>query len=181
MTTLKFSLSEEVLAKVAKVKLLLLDVDGVLTDGKIVIDDQGKETKIFNVLDGFGIVIFRKCGYKVAIISARAAGAVNARAKDLNIDKVYQAAFPKMDSYVKLLAEMKLKDEDICFIGDDLPDLGVLKRVGFAVTVPNAVAEVKKIAHYITTNTGGAGAVREVIEIILKTQGRWDNIIENLD
>ena len=123
--------------------------------------------------------MIHRAGIKTAILSARAAGAVKARCKDLKIDKVCQNARPKIAAYLKILKEMKLKDEQVCFIGDDLPDLQVLRRVGFSVSVPNGRQEVKKCADYITKNRGGAGAVREVVELILKTQGLWGRILRN--
>ena len=159
--------------KINKIKVLALDVDGVLTDGKIIVDNKGNELKNFDVQDGFGIVFFKKAGFKTAIISARSTKAVSIRAKDLGIDKIYQNAYPKLKAYKKMLRDFKVNDEEVCFIGDDLPDLPVLEKVGFAATVPNAVQEVKQAADYITHKTGGAGAVRELIELILKTQGKW--------
>lgn len=163
--------------RLKKIKLLILDVDGVLTDGKIIIDSKGEEIKVFDVQDGFGLVILRKSGIKTAILTARASRVVHHRAKDLKIDKVYQDAYPKLDYYKKLLREFKLKDEEVCFMGDDWPDIEVLKQVGFAVAVPNAVPEAKEVADYVTKNRGGAGAVREVIELILKDRGLWPAII----
>ena len=163
--------------KIKKIKLLILDVDGVMTNGEIIIGGQGKETKVFNVQDGYGIVLFQRAGYKTAILSARATNAVNARASDLKINKVCQDAHPKLKEYKKLLRDMKLKNEQACFIGDDLPDIEVLQSVGFSVAVPNAVTEVKQIVDYITKRKGGRGAVREVIELILKTQGKWTGIL----
>lgn len=162
---------------IKKIKLLVLDVDGVLTDGKIILDSKGGETKVFDVQDGYGLVVLRKAGIKTAILTARSSVVVRHRARDLKIDKVYQDAFPKIVFYKKLLRNFKLKDEEVCFIGDDWPDIEVLRRVGFAVSVPNAVQEVKQVAHYVTKHKGGAGAVREVIEMILKTQGFWPAII----
>ncbi len=159
--------------KLKKIKLLIMDVDGVLTDGRIVIDDEGRETKFFNVQDGFGIVVFRRAGFKTAILSARASQVVQHRAKDLQIDKVYLDAYPKIDAYKEMLKAFRLTDEAVCFIGDDWPDVEVLKRVGFAVAVPNATPETKEAAHHVTRNKGGAGAVREVIELIMKAQGCW--------
>ncbi len=164
-------------SKIKKIKLLALDVDGVLTNGKIVLDNRGKELKYFDVQDGYALVQLRKSGILTAIISARSAPSVTARAKDLKIDKVYQDAYPKLDAYQKLLRDFNLKDDEICFAGDDLPDLPVLRRVGFAVAVANAVKEVKDIAHYVTKNFGGDGAVREVIEMILKGQGKWEKVL----
>lgn len=164
--------------KIKKIKLLILDVDGILTNGQIILDEKGKETKIFDVHDGFGIVLFQRAGYKTAILSARSAEAVTQRARDLKIDKICQDASPKIDVYNKLLREFNLADAQVCFMGDDLPDIEVLKKVGFSVTVPNAVSEVKKCADYITKQKGGQGAVREVVDLILKTQRKWPGILK---
>ena len=169
-----------VIEKIQKVRVLVMDVDGVLTDGKIIIDAGGNEIKNFDVQDGFGIVFFKRAGYKTAVISARAAEAVSVRLKDLKVDKIYQDAYPKVNAYVKLLNDLRVTEGQVCFIGDDLPDLGVLKRVGFAVAVANAVDEVKKAADYVTKKNGGEGAVREVIELILKTQGKWESIVASI-
>ncbi len=167
-------------AKFKKVKLLVMDVDGVLTDGKIVVDAQGKELKFFDVQDGFGLVLLRQAGIKTAILSARSAPAVTARAEDLKIDKICQDAYPKASVYERLIHEVNCTDEQVCFMGDDLPDLPVLKRVGLAIAVPNAMPELKKVAHYVTMRRGGDGAVREVVELILKTQGKWKNIVARM-
>lgn len=167
--------------KLNKIKLLVMDADGVLTDGKIVVDAQGKELKFFDVQDGFGLVLLRQEGIKTAILSARSSSAVTARAEDLKIDKICQDAYPKTNAYESLIKELGCTDEQVCFMGDDLPDLPVLKRVGLAVAVPNAMDELKKIAHYVTTRRGGAGAVREVIELILKAQGKWKNIVAQME
>lgn len=163
--------------KINKIKVLAMDVDGVLTDGRIILDDEGQEIKNFDVLDGFGLVLWKQAQGLTAIITARAAPTVSHRAKDLKIDKVYQNAYPKLKSYQKMLKEMKVSDEEVCFIGDDLPDLPVLRRVGLAVAVSNAVFEVKSVADYITVKNGGQGAVREVVELILKIQGKWQRLI----
>lgn len=167
--------------RIGKIKLLALDVDGVLTDGKIIYDSAGREIKNFQVQDGYGIVFFQQAGFKTAIITARASQVVAMRAKDLKINRLYQNAFPKIHAYRQMLRDFKLKDEQLCFIGDDLLDIPILKRVGFAVAVPNAVDEVKKVVHYITRKTGGNGAVREVIDLILKTTGRWEAVMAELE
>ncbi|MCK5013723.1 MAG: HAD-IIIA family hydrolase [Candidatus Omnitrophica bacterium] len=167
--------------KIKKVKLLILDVDGVLTKGDIILDEKGKEIKVFNVQDGFGIVLFQRAGLKTAILSARSAGAVTARAKDLKVNAVCQDAYPKTAVYQKLLRDFKLRDAQVCFMGDDLPDIEVLTKVGFSVAVVNAVSEVKKKADYITKRKGGCGAVREVIELILKTQKKWPAILRKYE
>ena len=155
-----------------------MDVDGVLTDGGIIVDSKGNEIKKFNVLDGFGIVVAAKYGLKTAIITARMSKPVDFRAKDLRVNKVYQDAFPKIDAYKKMLKAFSVKDSEVCFVGDDVPDLGILKRVGFAVAVPNSASGIKKYAHYITKRRGGEGAIREVIELILGAQGKWEQVLK---
>lgn len=166
--------------KLKKIRLLVMDVDGVLTDGKIVVDARGKELKFFDVQDGFGLVLLRQAGIKTAILSARSSPAVTARAQDLKIDKICQDAYPKTIVYEKLIQEFGYRDEQVCFVGDDLPDLPVLKRVGVAVAVPNAVDELKKVSDYVTTRRGGDGAVREVVELILNAQGKWKDIVARM-
>ena len=156
-----------------RVKLLLLDVDGVLTDGRIIIGNYGDEIKNFDVLDGLGIILVRRTGIKTAIITARLSRIVKIRAKQLKIDKVYQNHY-KIKSLDEILKRFKVKAEEICFMGDDLIDIPILKRVGMAVSVPNAVSETREVAHYITKRAGGHGAVRESCEIILKSQGKWE-------
>ena len=156
-----------------KIKCVAMDVDGVLTDGRIIMDSNGVETKNFDVQDGFGIVFLKKCGIKTAIISARASGVIAHRAKDLQIDKIYVGVYPKLSAYESMLKEFKALDEEVCFIGDDVADLGVMRRCGFSVAVANAVFEVKQIANYVTVRQGGRGAVRETIELILQAQGHW--------
>ncbi len=163
--------------RIKKIKVLALDVDGVLSDGKIIIDSNGDEIKNFDVQDGFGMVLLRRAGLKLAIITARMSRPVDFRAKDLKVDVVYQDASPKMEYYKRMLKELQVSDEEVCFVGDDLPDLGVLRQVGLAVAVANGVEEIKKEVHYVTHKFGGNGAVREVVELILKTQGRWDEIV----
>ena len=155
-----------------KIKVLIVDVDGVLTDGGIIIDSNGVETKRFDVQDGLGLIVWKKAGFKSAIISARQSAVVAHRANDLQIDKFFVGVYPKINAYESLLKEWNVKDEEVCFIGDDIPDLGVLKRVGFSATVDNAVFEIKSIVDYVSPKKGGDGAVREIIEIILKAQGK---------
>ncbi|MBF0385514.1 MAG: HAD-IIIA family hydrolase [Candidatus Omnitrophica bacterium] len=163
---------------IEELKVVIFDVDGVLTDGKIIMDGKGNEIKAFNVADGFGISLLRKSGIKTAIITAKSSEAVTARGKDLKIDKVYQDAFPKINAYKNVLEDFKVASKETCFIGDDIPDVCVLREVGFAVAVNNAPKEVKDEADYVTKRKGGEGAVREVIEFILKTQGKWEGIIK---
>ena len=159
--------------KAKKIKLLLLDVDGVLTDGRIIYDSNGNDLKLFDVHDGLGVYALRRMGIKTILITAKGSAATKPRAKDMNIEEVYEDIVPKVKAYRNILKKYNLKDENICFVGDDLLDLGVLKRVGFPVAVRNACLEVKKISVYITRKRGGRGAVREVAELILKAQGKW--------
>lgn len=172
-------MTDKLKAKIKKIKVLAMDVDGVLTDGKIVLEHNGNELKFFDVQDGYGIAVIKRAGIKTAIITARSSGAVSSRAADLKIDKVFQDAYPKTAAYDQLLKDLNVSNEDICFVGDDLADIAILERVGFAVAVKNAANEVKKAADYVTKNHGGDGAVREVVELILKTQGKWKKILNN--
>ncbi len=166
-------MSKAGLAALKKIKVLAMDVDGVMTDGRIIYDGSGKELKFFDVQDGYGIARGRREGLKAAIISARSCPAVSARAQDLKFDAVYLDAFPKALAYEKMLRKFAVTDDEVCFIGDDLPDHAILARAGFAVAVFNAVPEIKKIADYVTRRPGGRGAVREVVEKILKAKGHW--------
>jgi len=159
-----------------KIKLLILDVDGVLTDGKFYYGNYGDELKAFDMQDGFGITLLMCAGIKVIIITAGASKVVIRRAKHLRITKVYQKSFRKLETYEKVLKKFKVKDEEIAYIGDDLIDLPILRRVGFAICVLNAREELKSVAQYITARRGGEGAVREVAELLLKSQGKWDSV-----
>ena len=159
-----------------KIRLLILDVDGVLTDGRIIYDNCGDEFKCFNVHDGFGMLILYRAGIKAVIITAKKNRSVKRRAQEMYIAALY-SNYKKFKIYQKVLKKFRVKDEQVCFVGDDLLDLPIMKRVGFAVAPPDAVEEVKNFAHYITQRHGGRGAVREVVEIILKSQGLWDKVI----
>ena len=167
-------------ARARKIKLLICDVDGVLTDGKIIYDSAGNELKNFNVQDGLGLVLLKKAGLQSAIISARASDVIAHRAKDVRIDHVFTGVFPKLVAYDQLVKKLNVKDSEVCFVGDDLPDLGIMKRVGLAVAVFNAVAQVKRAAHYTTRKRGGEGAVREVTDKILKAKGFWPRILKEV-
>jgi 3-deoxy-D-manno-octulosonate 8-phosphate phosphatase (KDO 8-P phosphatase) len=161
-----------------KIKLLILDVDGVLTDGRIIYANSGDELKFFDVTDGMGLSLWSRAGLKSAILTAKESNIIPNRAKAMHIDKIYQNALRKLEVFEKILAEFGVSPEEVCFIGDDVVDIPVLKRVGFAVSVPNAVPEAKKEAHYITKREGGRGAVREIIDMILKAQGKWDEVMK---
>ena len=165
----------DITERAKKIRLLLLDVDGVLTDGRIIIGNYGDEIKNFDVKDGLGVVLLKKAGIRSAIITARSSRIVKIRARHLGIGKVYQNHY-KIKSLQDIKIRFRVKEEEICFVGDDLIDIPILKRIGLAVSVPNAVKETKDVAHYITTKPGGKGAVREVCEIILKAQGKWEKI-----
>ena len=163
--------------RIRKIRLLILDVDGVLTGGRIIYDNYGDTVKIFDVRDGLGIVLLGRVNIKAAIISAGRSKAVTRRAKELKVTTVYQGVPDKLKVYNKLIRKFRLKDDEVSYIGDDLTDIPVMKRVGFAIGVPNSVDEVKGIAHYITSHNGGRGAVREIAELIIRTQGKWDEVM----
>ncbi|MFH1791397.1 MAG: HAD hydrolase family protein [Candidatus Omnitrophota bacterium] len=167
---------DQVTASAKKIKLLLLDVDGVMTDGRVVCGAGGGELKSFDINDGFGIVLIKRAGLKTAILTAKNSPIVRRRAKDLKIDRVYGDFHYKIRALDSIKKVFKVALDEICFVGDDLVDIPLLKRVGLAVAVPNAVEEVKKCAHFITRKEGGRGAVREVCEFILKSQGKWERV-----
>ncbi len=173
-------IDESLKQKLRNIKLLILDADGVLTDGKIYYGSYGDEVKAFDVKDGLGLSLWKRSGKISCILTAKKSPLLKRRAKDVKIFKVYQNVYRKIDVYRKLKKKFKLVDSEICYIGDDLIDIGVLKEAGFSVTVPGVPSEVKDFANYITDNPGGSGAVREVIELILKEQGLWDNLVQDL-
>jgi 3-deoxy-D-manno-octulosonate 8-phosphate phosphatase (KDO 8-P phosphatase) len=164
--------------KLKRVKLFLCDVDGVLTDGSIFIGGA-REIKRFNIQDGLGLVFLRRAGVKTGWISSRPSPATALRARELKIDFLVQQKdhFSKVGAIESLLRRTKLDWDAVCYVGDDVVDLGPLQRAGVAVAVANAVREVKAVAHFVTQAAGGHGAVREVIEMILKAQGKWDPLI----
>ena len=162
----------------AGIELLVLDVDGVLTDGRIVLDAQGREQKRFNVADGAGIKYWQRAGKRVAIISGRASPAVVHRAAELGVTLLRQNAKRKLPAYESVVAELGLTDAQVAVMGDDLPDLPLMARCGFAVAPANAVEEVAAAADLVTRRSGGDGAVREAIEALLKRSGLWDEILK---
>ena len=170
-------ISPEIKDRIKKIKFVIMDIDGILTDGRIIYDNKGNELKFFDVQDGFGIVLLKRIGVESAIMTAKKSKVVSRRAKDFGVKYLYQDCFDKLKAFQEILGKINLSPEEICFIGDDLIDIPVLKRVGFAVSVPNAVDEAKEAAHYITKREGGRGAVREICDLIIKTQDRWQNII----
>jgi 3-deoxy-D-manno-octulosonate 8-phosphate phosphatase (KDO 8-P phosphatase) len=160
------------------IKLILLDVDGVLTDGSIILGESNQELKIFNIKDGLGIKLAQAGGIEIGIITGRTSEAVKKRAHELAIKILYQAQPDKLKAYEQIKNDLGLKDDQIAYVGDDLNDLKLLQKVGFSTTVNDACDEVKAEADFITKTPGGKGAVREVIELILKSQGKWQGLIQ---
>lgn len=163
--------------RLVRIKLFIVDNDGVLTDGRIVYGDYGDEIKFFDIQDGMGLVLLKKAGIHTALISGRKCRVTSRRAKDMHISQVHQNVRDKKAVFEKLCSRYRLKPEEVLYIGDDLIDLPPMIRCGFAVAVDNAVQEVKERAHYVTERRGGHGAVREVIDLLLKAQGKWDALV----
>lgn len=169
-------MSPGLLEKASKVKLFILDVDGVMTDGKIYYGNFGDELKAFDVKDGFGVVLMGRAGIETVIITAKKSKIVRFRAKDMGVKRVYENSSNKLKIFNKLLKKYRIKSEETCYIGDDLLDVPVLKEAGLSVTVPQAVDEVKGVVSYTTKANAGSGAIREVCELILRSQGKWDEV-----
>ncbi len=166
------------LEKLKPIKLLLLDVDGVLTDGGLIYHDDGSESKVFDVKDGHGIKLLQRAGVEVGLLTGRYSRAVMNRARDLGIDLVREGVKNKIKAYDEILKQENLKDEEVAFMGDDLVDIPVLRRVGLAIAVPNACQDVFPYVHYTTQRSGGRGACREVCEMILKAQSKWSSVTD---
>ena len=163
--------------KASKIKMLLLDVDGVMTDGRITMNDRGEETKVFNVKDGLGLKMLMSSGMEVVILTGRKSQALAVRAEELGIEEVYQGVKDK-NTLCKQLRKVKdLKKEQVCSLGDDLPDLAMFVESGLSIAVADAVKEVREAADFITKSKGGFGAVREACELILKSQGKWRGVL----
>jgi len=171
-------ISQIISAKARRIKLVLMDADGVLTEGKVTYGDGNMELKSFDVKDGAGIDLARMAGIKTGIISGRESRALQRRAKELKIEEVHQRVINKVEIYKEILGRCSLRDEEVAYIGDDILDLPILLRVGLSAAVADAHPEVKKRVDLVTTSTGGRGAVRELIELILQAQGRWDTMLE---
>ncbi len=165
-------------AKLKKIKLFAMDVDGVLTDAGAYYSEDGIELKKFNIRDGMGMVLLRKAGYKVAIVTTENTKIVEKRSERLQVDDLHQGVFKKTDAIEKLLQKYSLTWEEIAFIGDDINDIPVLKKVGFAAAPANATALNKKIADYVTKADGGHGAVREVCDLMLDLKWKGESITE---
>jgi 3-deoxy-D-manno-octulosonate 8-phosphate phosphatase (KDO 8-P phosphatase) len=166
-------LPADVLKKAAKIHLLLLDVDGVLTDGRIIIDDRGIETKQFYVRDGQGIALLLQAGIDVGFLSARKSASVRRRAKELRVHLVREGVRDKLSAYSEIKRSAGLKDDQIAYVGDDIIDLPILRQAGLAVSVRDGWAGLKRAVDYVTLANGGHGAVREIAELLLKIQRKW--------
>jgi len=161
-----------------RIRMLLLDVDGVLTDGGLLIHPDGSESKWFNVYDGHRIRLWQQAGLLCGLLSGRQSEATLRRAEQLQISLVLQGCGEKLPAFEQMLAEMRLEPEQVAYVGDDLMDLPILRRVGFAVAVANAPEEVRRHADYVTLRDGGKGAVAEVIEYLLRITGRWEELLK---
>lgn len=164
-------------ARAKKIRVLLMDVDGVLTDGRVWLlsrrDGTASEIKGFSAYDGAGLKLARAAGLRTGLITGRESSAVSQRARECEMEFVYQHRATKTEAFEEILHATGADPSEVAYVGDDLPDLPILQRVGLAVAVANAVPEVKRAAHFITKRSGGEGAVREVIELIVKAQGKW--------
>jgi 3-deoxy-D-manno-octulosonate 8-phosphate phosphatase (KDO 8-P phosphatase) len=169
-------LDDQLKRRIAPLRLMIFDVDGVLTDGRVTYLDNGLEIKEFDAQDGHGIKLLQRAGIEVALISGRASAAVGHRAAGLGIARVYQGIKVKLEAYELLLAETGLKENETGYMGDDLIDIPVMRRAGFSVAVPNAVSHVFPYAHYVTKASGGRGAAREICEMILQGKGLWESV-----
>ena len=161
-----------------RIRLLLMDCDGVLTDGRLWLTSDGDEQKAFHARDGQGISLLHRAGLQTGIITGRTSSAVDRRAQDLKMSYVRQYAKDKIKALEEILAEAGVTTDECAYIGDDVGDIPVMRRVGLAVAVSDAVEETKQAAQYITALKGGQGAVREVCDLVLKAQGRWDELME---
>lgn len=165
--------------QIEKIKIMVLDVDGVLTPGDVTFDEGDGRVMSFDIQDGYAIKLWRGAGHRVAILSGRSSPIVDRRASELGIDLVYQGVADKHSAYRELLGRLEAGPAAACCMGDDLPDVGLLGDCGFAVAVANAVAAVKRCADYVTRRPGGRGAVAEVVELILRRQNRWRQLVDN--
>jgi len=169
---------QKIIEKAKKIKLLILDVDGVLTDGRLFFDDQGKEYKCFHARDGHGIKLLRQSGVEVAVISGRKSNSVALRMKSLGIEHVYQGDENKIAAFNEILQILSIQPEQAVHVGDDLLDLPIMKRVGLSIAVNDANDAVKHYADWSTNALGGLGAVREVCDFIMQAQGTYDEMVQ---
>jgi 3-deoxy-D-manno-octulosonate 8-phosphate phosphatase (KDO 8-P phosphatase) len=174
--------TEEIAARARRIELLLTDCDGVLTDGSLLYSFDGKRVleglKVFHIQDGQGLKLAHEAGLKLGVISGRVSPALAARARELQIDHLHQGISDKLTIYDQIKKAEGLTDDQVAYVGDDLPDLAPMRRAGLAVAVANAVREIREASHFVTENPGGRGAIRETIELILKSQGRWESTVQ---
>jgi 3-deoxy-D-manno-octulosonate 8-phosphate phosphatase (KDO 8-P phosphatase) len=171
----------ELEARCRAVELILSDVDGVLTDGLVIYDNQGIEIKAFHIRDGQGIKLWQRTGRRFGLITSRNSHIVQVRAAELGISIVRQGIDRKLAAIREVAAELGLELHQVCYLGDDLPDLAAIRAVGLGVAVADAAGEVRQAAAHVTSQTGGRGAVREVVELILKAQQRWNELIQRFE
>jgi len=169
--------SAEHVERAKRLRLLLFDVDGVLTDGRLLLDSDGREAKLYHIRDGTGLVWARQAGLLTGFLSARASASTTERARQLGVSIVRQGADDKLRAYLELLDEHNLADAEVAYMGDDVLDLPVLRRVGLASAPSDAVTDVRERVHWISDQRGGDGAVRELIEHVLRAQGRWTDLV----
>ena len=165
--------------RASRIKLLLMDCDGVLTDGRLWLMENGEEQKSFNVRDGMGLDLLRRAGLRSGVISGRVSAALERRSQELQIDFLQQGTSDKIFAFSEILREARVDSGEVAFIGDDINDIPLMQRCELAIAVADAAEETRKAAHFVTRAKGGDGAVREVIEIILKAQGRWSEIMKH--
>lgn len=160
-----------------RIQWLLSDVDGVMTDGGVIISDRGENTVRFHIRDGLGVRFWRQTGRRFGILTGRTLDAVRLRSEKLQADVIYQGEDDKLATFERFLTAHGVNAESVCYVGDDLLDLPVLRRAGVAMTVPDSPAEVRKVVDQVTQSAGGYGALREVVEIVLKTVGEWQQLV----
>ncbi len=174
-------MKKKIIEKLKKIKMLILDVDGVMTDGRIIMDSDGREMKNFYVRDGHGLVMLQRHGIQVAILTGRTSAVVDHRARDLKITQVYQGALNKKEVYAQILEKNGLAPEQTAYLGDDIVDIPVLKMAGFSAATADAMEEVKKHVDYVTVCPGGQGAVREICEMLLEALGFRPEVARRYD
>lgn len=174
----KFALQDEQRQRLLPLKGLIMDVDGVLTDGRIIINDRGEESKNFHVRDGHGVKLLKRTGFQLALLTGRQSQVVEYRAQELGIDTVFQQVRNKIAAYEQIKTIFALDDAQLCYVGDDLVDIPVLKKVGFAATVADGIPELGNYIHWRSRYPGGGGAIRELCELILQVQGSWDRLTQ---
>ena len=166
-------------AKAARIRLVLFDVDGVLTDGRVMLHGDGSESKQFHIRDGIVMVWAQRGGLKIGLLSARMSPTTTQRAAQLGITLVHQGVASKIEAYEEIVGDIGLNDDEVAYMGDDIVDIAVLARVGLSAAPSDAVAEVRQRVHWISPSAGGGGAARELLELILRAQNRWDAIVRS--